>query len=73
MNHIFMSELQEEVDFVKRAAEAFKADSTLFTWTDEGPKKGCFMGLRWGADGDGVVVVKLDDSHVPTNYQRVLP
>jgi hypothetical protein len=63
----------KEETFAKIAAKAFASDPDLKTFVYGDLTKGCLLALRWGADVDCVVVVKLDDYHEPTNYQQVIP
>jgi len=63
---------KEEREFALRAATAFDADEHLVSYTDGDIKAGCFFALRFGADEDCVVVMKLDEFHEPINYQNII-
>lgn len=72
MRMVNVNGIEEELAFAKKAAERFKADPKLITFSNNGPTPGEYMALRWGMGDDCVVVVKLDEYHVPTNYQNLV-
>lgn len=72
MRSVRMSELDEEVTFMKKAAEYFAAHPGKSSYGDIEPDT--FLALRWGLGDDCVLVLKLAESwqHTPTNYQNVI-
>ena len=66
--------IQEEEDkqaFAKRAAIAFKLNSSLETWTDTEIKANALLALRFGLDKDCVVVIRIADEEV-VNYVQII-
>lgn len=61
----------EQQEFAKRAAKHFAENPQHSSYTDSEIGPGCLFALRWGIMEDCVVVMKLDDNHVPTNYQQL--
>lgn len=72
MKMVTVEELEEELQFAKDAAVRFAKDPSLASWRREELKPGIFMALRWGSSEDCVVVIKLDENHIPTNYQNLI-
>jgi len=72
MKQVQVSEVEEEIAFAKKAATAFAKDPSLATFRDKDLGPGCLMALRWGLGEDCVVVVKLHDDHIPTNYANLV-
>jgi len=72
MRMVYVSKELEQIEFAKRAAEAFAKNEKLASYTDGEIIPGCFFALRWGLRNDCVVVFKLDCAHVPTNYQELV-
>lgn len=68
MTHI--SAEQAQIDFAKRAAEAFAAEPKMFTFGDLKP--GSLLAMRYGLGDDCVVVMRLDPDHEPVNYQQLI-
>lgn len=72
MKMVTASDVEEELQFAKDAAKAFAEDPSISTWRKAEIKPGIFMALRWGMGEDCVVVIKLDENHIPTNYQNLV-
>jgi hypothetical protein len=72
MRSVRMSELDEELAFMKKAAEYFAAHPSKSSYGDIEPDT--FLALRWGLGEDCVLVLKLAElwQHTPTNYQNVI-
>lgn len=70
MRHVWLHEQVIESAFAKEAAEEFSADPGQYSTGTLEP--GSFLGLRWGGDNDGVLVVKLDESFEPVNYMGLV-
>jgi hypothetical protein len=72
MRMVYIGDEREQQEFAERAAKKFAGNEDLTTYTDEDIAPGCLFALRWGLGDDCVVVFKLDDFHVPTNYQELV-
>ena len=73
-NHMRMTTRADELEqlaFAEKAAADFKANPKHYSYTDGAIKPGALLALRWGLGEDCVLVLKLDDSHEPTNYQQL--
>lgn len=72
MRMVYVSEIDAEIVFARKAAAHFAnhPEHTTYTGTDIEPS--CLMALRWGLMNDGVLVVKLDAAHVPTIYAELV-
>lgn len=72
MRSVRISELDEELAFMRRAAEYFAAHPEKSSFGEIQPD--AFLALRWGLGEDCVLVVKLAEQwqHTPTNYQNVI-
>ena len=62
----------DQLAFAEKAAADFKANPKHWTFTDGAIKPGALFAVRWGLGEDCVLVLKLDDSHEPTNYQNLV-
>ena len=62
----------DEIEFVKRAIEVFDGDLDIATFSLACLEPGCLLAIRWGLLDDCVMVVRLHDEYVPTNYTNVL-
>lgn len=69
---VHLSEELEQIEFAKRAAACFAKDNKLATYSDKEIEPGCFLAIRWGLGDDCVLVLKLDELHMPTNYLQLL-
>lgn len=72
MRAVYASDLEDEMAFAKKAAAHFAGHPEHTTYTDGEIVQGAFLAIRWGLGEDCVVVVKLDDSHIPTNYMELI-
>jgi hypothetical protein len=72
MRAVYASDVDEEMAFARKAAAHFAAHPEHSTYTDGDIEPGCFLAIRWGLGEDCVVVVRLDDRHVPTNYMELV-
>lgn len=72
MRRVSASEVEDELEFAKAAATAFAKQPAMMSYSRAEMIPGCLLALRWGMGDDCVVVVKLSDDHVPTNYQQLV-
>ena len=72
MRMISLSEEDEVRAFAIRAAKKFAKNEKLTTYTDEDIKEGCLFAMRFGLGDDCVVVFKLDETFMPTNYRQLI-
>lgn len=72
MRSVYASEIEEEMSFARAAAAHFAKHPEHSTYTGQDIEPGCFLAIRWGLGNDCVVVVKLDELHVPTNYMEIV-
>jgi hypothetical protein len=72
MRTVYPSQIEDELAFARKAAAHFAAHPEHSTYTDGEIKPDCFLAIRWGLGEDCVVVVKLDEMHVPTNYAEIV-
>jgi hypothetical protein len=70
MRYVHEAALLEELAFARKAAEHFARCPKHNSYGPLDP--GSFLALRWGLDGDCVVVLKLDEFHVATNYAELI-
>lgn len=63
-------EVREELAFAEKAAAHFAKQPMHSSYGDTTP--GSLLGLRWGLGEDCVLVLKLDENHIPTNYQNIV-
>ncbi len=72
MRTVYLSEELEQIEFAKRAAKCFQENAKFRSYTDGGEiQPGGLLALRWGLGDDCVLVLKLDEAHVPVNYQQL--
>lgn len=69
---VYIEDLEAEQAFARRAAAYFADHPETRTFADAEIKPGCFFAVRWGLGEDCVVVLKLDEQHVPTNYMQLV-
>ena len=67
---VYLSELEAEIDFARRAAKDFAEHPEHATFGSLEP--GSLLALRWGLGNDCVFVFKLDESFIPTNYMNMI-
>ena len=67
---VYLSDLEAEIDFAKRAAKDFAEHPEHASFGDLTP--GSLLALRWGLGEDCVFVFKLDGDFVPTNYMNIV-
>lgn len=72
MRIVYASEIDTEITFARKAAAHFAKHPEHTTYTGDDIKPGCLLAMRWGLMDDGVLVVKLDEGHVPTNYAELI-
>lgn len=67
-----LNEEREREAFARRAASYFDSDVTCTSYTDDGRiESGQLVALRWGLDGDCVLVLKVDDYAPVVNYTEL--
>lgn len=69
---VYASDVDAELSFARKAAKHFAEHPEHNTYAEDEIQQGCFLAIRWGLMDDCVVVVKLDESHVPTNYMELV-
>jgi hypothetical protein len=67
---VYMSQEEAQIRFAKEAAKDFAEHSEHISFGSAEP--GSFLALRWGLGGDCVLVLKLDEDFIPTNYQQLV-
>lgn len=72
MRAVYAGDVVRELDFAKKAAKHFAENPKHSSYTDGDITSGCLLALRWGLGDDCVLVLQLDESHVPTNYQNLV-
>jgi hypothetical protein len=72
MRMVYTGQIEDELAFARKAAAHFASEPRHSTYTDGEIQPGCFLAIRWVLGDDCVVVVKLDDAHVPTNYAEIV-
>jgi hypothetical protein len=72
MRHVCIEEERRQQEFAMRAAAMFSDNPKLSVFTDGDIERGQFLALRWGLGNDCVLVLKLDDVYVPTNYGNII-
>jgi hypothetical protein len=71
MRQTTAEEEREQLAFATEAARHFKSNPECATFSDE-IRPGGFLAIRWGMLDDGVLVVRLDEGHEPTNYSGII-
>ncbi len=69
---INVSERREREDFADEAASYFYKHPEKTTYTSEDIKAGELFALRFGLQGDCVVVFRLDENQEVENYQNII-
>lgn len=72
MRSVYTDEVKCEIEFAEKAAAHFAAHPEHSTYTEGEIISGCLFAVRWGLGDDCVLVFKLDENHVPTNYQNLV-
>lgn len=72
MRQVYIDEELAQLEFAKRAAKKFATNEQLATYSDGKLEPGCLLAIRWGLGEDCVVVVKLDEKHIPTNFAQLV-
>jgi hypothetical protein len=72
MRQVNIDEELAQLEFAKRAAKKFAKNGQLATYADGDLEPGCLLALRWGLGEDCVLVVKLDEKHIPTNFANLV-
>lgn len=72
MKQVNLKQEIEQIEFAKKAAQAFAKDKDLVTFRTGNLEPGSFLALRWGLGEDCVLVVKVDENHTPTNYAQLI-
>jgi hypothetical protein len=72
MKFTYLSEEIERQEFAKKAAKNFSEFPDHYTYAKDNPEKGGLLALRWGADNDCVLVIKIDENFEPTIYQQII-
>ena len=62
----------ERLAFAREAAEWFKKDPAMRTYTNGPIEPGKWFAVRWGADEDCVVVFKLDDFAEVVKFDNIV-
>ena len=66
-------EEEERLAFAQRAAEMFAENEKWMTFSDSGSiEPGELLALRWGADKDCVVVLRIDEFYDVVNYHNII-
>lgn len=71
MRAFYMVDIEKEAEFAREAAAWFAKNPQGHSYTSGEIVPGCFLALRWGLDGNSVVVLKLDEIHTPGNYMEL--
>jgi hypothetical protein len=72
MNQVRVDEIEAELAFAKKAAKCFAENESVTTYTESDIVPGCFFAIRWGLDRDCVVVFKVAEDCIPTNYSNLV-
>jgi|GEM_PF-5932053 len=70
MRHIRVDEHDAEREFAEKAAKHFASNPEDYTFGELA--SGDYIARRWGMDNDGILVLKLDEFHEPTNYWQLI-
>ena len=68
MKQYYETEETARLDFARKAAKHFEENPQNVTFSRNGPEKGEFFALRWGAGLDCVVVFKIHEYEDIINY-----
>jgi hypothetical protein len=72
MRMIYLEYEKKQQDFAIRAAKHFVKNKEHASYSDGEIEPGCLLALRWGAYADCILVLKLSENHIPTNYQQLV-
>lgn len=72
MRTVCPNEVDAEIAFAREAATHFAKHPEHNTYSAGDIEPSCFLAIRWGLCDDCVVVVRLDEAHVPTNYMGIV-
>ena len=67
-----MRELEEEIAFIKAAADRFEKNPVLATFTTGAIQPGCLFAVRWGLTDRAILVFRLDENTEPHIYMDQL-
>jgi hypothetical protein len=69
---VYEAQIVAELEFARAAAGHFAQNPQHSTYTAGAIEPGCFLAIRWGLGEDCVMIVKLDEAHMPTNYMEIV-
>ena len=72
MKQYYIEQENEKLAFAQKAAKWFEDNPVDLTYRDSDFEKGSFLALRFGADFDCVVVVKLCEYEETINYCQII-
>ena len=72
MRILSASTVREQAAFAERAGAAFAKNPAMWSFSDAEVSAGCLLALRWGLGDDCVLVLQLDEFHVPTVYSQAV-
>lgn len=72
MRSINIEEENERQAFAKKAAECFRLNPGYRTFSDGPLAPGKWLGIRWGAGEDCVVVLKIHEYEEIVNYTNII-
>ena len=72
MRQVSREAILREMSFAKKAARSFAEHPNFSSFSLKSIEPGCFLALRWGLGDDCVLVLKLDENHIPTNYTQLI-
>jgi len=67
-----LSEEQERIEFVKRAAAHFARNPQHNSYTGGEIVPGCMFAVRWGMGNDCVLVFRIDTDCEVVNFQQAI-
>jgi hypothetical protein len=70
MRGVTAEDIEAELAFARKAAANFAQHPEHATFGNIEP--GGLFAVRWGLGNDCVLVLKLDETHTPTNYQQLV-
>lgn len=72
MKIVSAHDIRDELAFMEGAAAKFASNPAMWSFSTGEIHPGCLLALRWGMSDDCVLVVKLDEFHVPTIYSQAV-
>lgn len=72
MKIVSAHDIRDELAFMEGAANKFVTNPSMWSYSKGEIQPGCLLALRWGLGDDCVLVVKLDEFHVPTIYSQAV-